>query len=207
MSAGVQKPYIFNTIFVSSFWHFGIPTFRKDRSSDQEAGDWSFLFQIYFIVYNNKFRPPRAVIRLQLTNGSKSQIKVKVIQWDKDSQLIPSPAQPTLPLPTPLPPLAAPAPLPAWPSSCHCLPPVSWLEDCSSRRPVVATSLTRGACWKSDLLLRTTSACDPPILTISWTCLSRQVEWEDTPSILKLASSPPCMVKHIKGDAAKKSPH
>ena len=74
-------------------WHFGIPTFRKDRSPDQETGDWSFFFRSLFKVYTNKFCPPQAVIRLQLINGSTSQIKVKIIQKYKDSQLIASSTQ------------------------------------------------------------------------------------------------------------------
>ena len=52
---------------------------------------------------------------------------------------------------------------------------LSSLSPCSCSNPTTGTTLTRGAWWNSALEFMMHSAFDPPILTASLTCLTRQL--------------------------------
>ena len=91
-------------------------------------------------------------------------------------------------LPCPPPPLP-PLPLLPW-LELPAAAPRPWLaaEVCSSCRPFVATTLTRGVWWNSDLEFRIISASVLNICTASCTCLERQVEWHWIISMMNSAS-------------------
>ena len=67
-----------------------------------------------------------------------------------------------------------------------------WSSPCSDWRPLVATTLTIGAWWNSDLLFKIKSAWLDVILTASFICLSRQLWKLPTTSIEKSCFSPLC---------------
>ena len=102
------------------------------------------------------------------------------------------PPPPCLLPPLPLPPLAA-----------------SSLSSCPSCSPVVATTLTRGAWWNSALEFIRQSSSDIPILTASFTCLTKQLEKLPLTLIENSACIPPAdnvCTKHSLHSSACRQP-